>query len=461
MSRAAKQSLFILGVLLLASFSFLGATLFQKKTLEQDKASLARQVEDYQLRETRYLSENKTLQEKLKAVETAKTELEEKLSKVSSSAGDFDAKINELTTQRDELQKKSAELQKQKDELTAKLAAKPEPQVVIKYVEKSADGNSTEVAGATPTSSRGDSVSPSLAATANDPSGETAAATVGSFPSGAPSEDQPEEYWAKVLKEKAALELELEKVKQTLTRKSLEIVELNKLNSDLQLALGSLKEAKESIENDIKKGNDLADTLSLALARAENEKKFLNERITKTNVDNEELRGQIKELTSTKIALEKSIVRLQDEKKEITRKLVESENIIQSRVDEVWKIKENLNKNLKISDPSPAGAVELSPIVISPSGEESVTPSSISPPGAALPARNVGVQGAVVSVNDENNFVIVDIGSEKGLKVGDNLSVYRGVEYVAGLEIIQVRKDISAADIKNKVSAIQIGDAVR
>ena len=41
------------------------------------------------------------------------------------------------------------------------------------------------------------------------------------------------------------------------------------------------------------------------------------------------------------------------------------------------------------------------------------------------------------------------------------MNVYRGAEYVAGLEVIQVRKDIAAADIISKVVDIKIGDAVR
>jgi hypothetical protein len=57
--------------------------------------------------------------------------------------------------------------------------------------------------------------------------------------------------------------------------------------------------------------------------------------------------------------------------------------------------------------------------------------------------------------------VIVDIGSNKGLKEGDVLNVYRGAEFIAGLEVIQVRRDIAAADIRNKILDIEVGDVVR
>jgi len=186
----------------------------------------------------------------------------------------------------------------------------------------------------------------------------------------------------------------------------------------------------------------------LELARAQNEKKFLNDRVQKTLEENSSLRDQIKQLTSTKIALEKSIVRLQDEKKQIEKKLMETENVIQSRIDQIWSIKENLDKDLKPQTKS--GQVELPPIVVAQDGVS-----------ADNTTVAVGFSGTVVSMNPDNNFVIVDIGENSGLKVGDTLSVYRGTEYIAGLEVIQLRKDIAAADIKEKVAAINVGDVVR
>ncbi|VAW17500.1 hypothetical protein MNBD_BACTEROID05-706, partial [hydrothermal vent metagenome] len=67
----------------------------------------------------------------------------------------------------------------------------------------------------------------------------------------------------------------------------------------------------------------------------------------------------------------------------------------------------------------------------------------------------------VVSLNKDNNFLIVDIGESTGIRMGDMLSVYRDSKYIARLEVIQVRKDISACDIKDQWSEVNIGDIVR
>ena len=69
--------------------------------------------------------------------------------------------------------------------------------------------------------------------------------------------------------------------------------------------------------------------------------------------------------------------------------------------------------------------------------------------------------GKILSVNQENNFVIVDLGASSGIRIGDTLSVYRGTKYIASLEVIQVRKDICAADIREKGAKIKAGDIIR
>jgi len=84
----------------------------------------------------------------------------------------------------------------------------------------------------------------------------------------------------------------------------------------------------------------------------------------------------------------------------------------------------------------------------------------------ALPAQSQDDTGStligrVMAVNKENNFVIIDIGEESGVKVGDAFRVYRGDKPIANIEAIQVRRNIAACDIKKQGTTIVIGDTVR
>ena len=65
MSKAAKQSLIILVVLLLGSLAFAGYTLLEKQKLEKDKANLQKDVQQYQGREKQNLVEISGLKDQL------------------------------------------------------------------------------------------------------------------------------------------------------------------------------------------------------------------------------------------------------------------------------------------------------------------------------------------------------------------------------------------------------------
>jgi len=430
MSKVAKQCILLLVVLVIALAIYAGFVSMQKQQVEQVRGTLEKEIEDYRAREKAQLAEAKKIKDQIDAMEAEKAKLEEELKKFSDIDVDgLNDQIAQLTQERDELQKRAEALAQDREALVMKLDKKPEPQVVYKYVD--AQGNEVDPA--------------KLAEEAPAQSGL-------SVDVGGGLTESDEIYWAQVLKEKKVLELEVEKLRSDLSRASVQVTELKKKNSDMQLELAKVMNEKEEIERQIKYGKDLSDSLSLELARAQNDKKFLNDRLLKINEDNLGLQDQIKELTSTKIALEKSIVRLQDEKKDTEKKLMETENVIQGRIDEIWEIKKSLDDSFG-PDAKNTSEVELPPIVVSSQNMEGdQDPNAIDVPG---------INGSVVSVNSDNNFVIIDIGQDKGIRLGDNLNVYRGVEYVAGLEVIQVRKDIAAADIISKVTDIKIGDVVR
>ena len=90
----------------------------------------------------------------------------------------------------------------------------------------------------------------------------------------------------------------------------------------------------------------MADNLSIDLARSRNDQKAVNDRADKLKEENLELLSQIRDLTSTKLELERTVSRLTDDKDAMQKKLIETESVIQSRIDDIWKIKESLDKKL-------------------------------------------------------------------------------------------------------------------
>lgn len=453
MSKTIQQIVLIVIVIALAAVGAIGLLMVQKMGLEKQNQYLQGQVSESETKEhsltqqvkkltDEALTLRKDIDQKTRDIETAKNKADD-IRRESSRISDDLARA-----QRDksDIESRMASIRRERDDLVEKLRNRPaEEKVVEKTVYLDSNGRALP-----PEYKPGSPIAvPGLQPAAD--SSETAQA-----PAPLPAtnvviqNNANEAYWAGVARQKAALEIELAEAKKKLGESQIKIEELKKGNSDLEIELGRLKNERDDIVRKIKYGEDLADSLSIELARARNDQRVIEDRSEKVNEENQGLRTQIKDLSSTKVALEKSISRLTDDKASIEKKLVETENIIQGRIDEIWKIKKDVDNRFDVHK-SMNGEVELAPIVVN----ASVAPAKSAPVNA--PRRN----GSVVSVNDENNFVVIDLGENDGIRVGDTFKVYRGKDSLGVVSVIQVRKDISAADIKQKTVPFKAGDQVR
>ncbi len=448
MSKAAKQSILILGVLLLGSLGFAGVTLLGKQKVEQQVAALERELQESQGREKNGLVEIKTLKDQVAKGEGEKSKVQKTVAETQKRIEDLLAQVSDVTGDRDKWKERLDHIKKERDQLLVKLQQKPEPQIVYKYIEK--EPVPEPVVSPVQPSIEPKAVEPEKTQP-SPPQPEQNFEEVTAQPQ-APSRVD-EEYWAQLLKEKASLEVKINELKGKLSQNSIEIVELKQSNEALKLELDSIKHEKEEIEGEIQQKEDLINNLSLELARTKNDKKFVADKVAKLNQQNTQLRQQVKQLSSSKSALEKSIVRLTQDKDEVQKKLGQAESIVQSKIDEIWEIKDSLDQSFKTAKmTSTPGEVELPPIVVSTDGFSK---------GSSPAASHRRVDGKVVSVNEENNFVIVDAGEKQGVRLGDFLDVYRGDEHIGRLEVIQVRPDISAADLKDQWSKVKAGDIIR
>ncbi len=417
MSKAVRLGVGILAVLVVVSVGVAVYLLIQKQDLEQQNLNLhdaitkaEGKVKDLQGQVKKWQGDAQALTEKVNQTQHDKDQVQAQYDEAKQQVEEIQSQVDQITRERDDWKDRLETIRHERDDLLEKLKNRP-----------------AEVAEAP-----------------KPPASEQPAA-------------QPEvvgdEYWAGILKQKAALQMELEKAKADVDQAVLQVADLKKQNSDLQLEIKSVTNEKEEIERKIKYGEDLANNLSIEIARSRNDQKFVNERADKLKEENLALQGQIKELSSTKVALEKTISRMSDDKDAMQKKLVETENVIQGRIDEIWQIKQSLDKKMADMKPAASAAMELPPIIVN-AGPN----TSNAPVAAPQPPKD---HGAIISMNESNNFVIVDLGQDTGVKVGQALSVYRDNQAIASLEIIQVRKDICAADIKDKSVALKVGDTVK
>ncbi len=270
---------------------------------------------------------------------------------------------------------------------------------------------------------------------------------------------------------------------------------------------GDLKEAKkrvflleEKAKEAEEKISDLQSDLELAQGvrdQIKQENATLREALESETQSKEQLRSQMdKELTEAKQKVSEIETQLESEKKEYTA-LEDQIKVLKGAAPAVWsapaapaqepQLQPQLQPELQpapqpqpqsISVPpdtaSPAAAVEnpVTPVTPvesagpSPSGTTAESPSSTpeemkpSPQGPPQAKAENGIQlgtivvtpdknsreGKILSVDQENDFLIFDLGEKNGISEGTVMSIYRGKDYLGDVKVSNVQPDMAAAD---------------
>ena len=443
MSQAIQRGVILLAICL---FAVAGVAVFlalQNKNLKEQNQGLQDKLSDSEAKQKEALAKSQSLQQqasdlsqRLKNNDREKQDLQNSVDDFKKKADELSSQVDQASRERDDWKNRLETIRKERDELMAQLKNRPE-KIVYKEKEPEAVVESPEAA---------------------------------EMP--APEAAGGDAYWAAILKEKAVLQVRFDKAKTELDNAALQVADLRKQNSEMQMQIKDLNNEKteidrrltnenkaltdhfdkerQDLQRKLKDGEDLASNLSMEVARARGDQKSANDFVGKVKEDNNQLQSHVRQLVSTKLALEKTVTRLTQEKENMSKKLAETEGVIQDRINEIWQIKQTLDQKISQINQvkSGHGEVELPPIVVNVS--------------SGTPAESAQNQPhKIISMNEKNNFVIVDWGESQGSKIGRVFKVNRGGKDIATLEVIQVRRDISAADIKDKKASLQIGDLVR
>jgi len=451
MSKAAKQTIIIMIVIVGVSLATAGWFCFQTQTLKKEKAGVEANLAKTQNVSKKQASEISGLKTQVQKVNSEKANVQRQLDQANKKVDGLMSDIQAVESERDKWQSRVDSVRNERDELVGQ----------VQILERKVSGfdgqmrslqeaNDQLLVEASNVAKKQIQTVPQIM----EPKMEVFQTDYTQMTQSKKSQDSNEDYWASLLRDKASLEVEVDSLKDDLSYSSIELLEIKQKYESMVAEVESLKREKENITEEIVYKDEMIDNLSLELARTKNDKKFSSNRINKLNTDNQNLRSEIKTLVFSKSALEKSIVKLTQDKNKMAKEIGKTESLIQSKIDEIWEIKDSLDRTFKSTRRStPSSDIELPPIFVNSKGASAVPFDD----GSTQP----GLNGRVVSVNNDNNFVIVDLGENKGIRLGNTLSVYRDAKYIARLEVIQVRKDISAADIKDQWSKLQVGDVVQ
>ncbi len=260
-------------------------------------------------------------------------------------------------------------------------------------------------------------------------------------------EMESDRFVAGLLREKASLEVELERLKESSAPKESEVRDLRDKNSELNIKVSKLEEEKDLLEQKISDAVRVSELLSTDLLKEKDKNKKDKEEFANLNVENSVLKTKITELERTSERFDRMFV----EKDNMVTKISNLEKDLEFKSQEIDKLKVALATKAQEEEARAEAytgpeEVNLPPIVLESSADGAGRVNELSPVERITRVR--GLKGRIITVNREHNFVVIDLGREDGIDKGTRLDVYRGNLTIGSIEVIQVRDRIAACDIK-------------
>lgn len=275
-------------------------------------------------------------------------------------------------------------------------------------------------------------------------------------------EMESDNFLSGVLKEKVALEVALKRLKDSLEPKYAEIGKLKAENMEMEIRLARGEDDKKALEEKFKDSDRVAEILSRDLLKEKDKGEQRRKEAEGIKIEKDMLKDRLAELEDAS----GKVNRLLAEKEEVQFKLSSLEREVKYRDQEIDKLKIALSEMARDTGRIRSEAyqgpaeVELPPIVLHRGGMDAASNVRTNP--LERMSRQAEFRGRVVTVNREHNFVVIDLGKQDGIKLGDSFNVYRGNLLIGAIEVIQTRDRISAADIRDAKQGliVEIDDAI-
>ncbi|PIP68017.1 MAG: hypothetical protein CO035_06185 [Candidatus Omnitrophica bacterium CG_4_9_14_0_2_um_filter_42_8] len=265
-------------------------------------------------------------------------------------------------------------------------------------------------------------------------------------------------FVANLLKQKVGLEVEIQRLKNDIEPKDRELSRLKAESMDKDMKLAKLQEEKSAVEQRFKNSEQVAEIISSDLLKEKDLNKDVKTVSEQIETENSQLKFKISELGE----IAKEYNRLLIEKEDTRVKIASLQSDLEYKNQEINKFKIALQENAERSQDMRAEAyhapseVDLPPIRAQKVAK--LTSLSLERVGET----QAGLKGRIVTINKDHNFVVIDLGKQDGINIGNRFNVYRGEMFLGSVEIIQARDRIAAADIKDIKDGmdIEINDTV-
>jgi predicted nucleic acid-binding Zn-ribbon protein len=268
-------------------------------------------------------------------------------------------------------------------------------------------------------------------------------------------------YLAGILKQKTNLEVQVSMMRDTLKGLKATNDQLLLEKNNLSYEVNNLTRDTQDVQHASEYNQKMVDNLTQQLAGEKTNNLEMAKRLKAAKADNRQLRQQLQSLGERRLSLEKKVADMQSKNASLESSLASMELYVKQQMFQMDDIKTQMEDARGAGAAKPVSTrqnvvsqrrdtIQLPPIVVRPQQQMG---------SADVPS--VGDRSKIISLDKENNFVVVNAGQSNNIKVGDTFRVYRDGQNIGAIEVIQARDRISACDIKNETTPLRVGDLIR
>ena len=275
-------------------------------------------------------------------------------------------------------------------------------------------------------------------------------------------------YLAALIKQKTDLEVQSSIMRETLKSLKTSNEQLALEKSNLAFEVNNLSRDTQDVQRASEYNQKMVDNLTQELAREKTDKFEMAKRLKGVKADNLMMRQQIQSLADRRMSLEKKVADMQTKNAALESSLASMELYVKQQLFQMDDLKtrypdqrteaksasaaSGAARQQQYQQPSSTGrrdAIQLPPIVVRPQSQ--ADPNS--------PSLSEGTR--IMSIDRDNNFVVVNAGQANNLKLGDTFQAYRDGQAIGSVEVIQIRDRIAACDIKSENTPLRVGDIIK
>jgi chromosome segregation ATPase len=247
------------------------------------------------------------------------------------------------------------------------------------------------------------------------------------------------EHWADFVTAKAELQATVDNLNNELLDVKTSLAEAEKKSQELSIKIDQLNKEKQQLESEIMFKKRTMDIMSRDLVSERETRKKAQDDLEKMRQDNIGLKRELVAANKETVKLANTIKDITNKKDALDKRVFEIDNILKEKAMALEELEQGLSRAVKGGGDGivtkDSASVELPPIVVKPdiSGVK-------------------GLRSEVIAVNPQEKFIIIDAGENAGMRPGMQLKIIRGDQEIGIVEIVETRRDISAADVKSLVA---------